>query len=116
MANNSTRVYGSLNFSVLLKLAKEGHASFRKVDTKNGPQIFFDYTMWLNEEPNNFGHHASFQIAFPKDMVEKAKQLQQPLDKIYFGNGIKAAGGSTGEPLTSGDSSVADVNDDDLPF
>lgn len=102
MAN--TLISGSLCLTDLVEKAKAGHSAF--VRGKNG-KVYVNITQWLNEEPDQYGNHTSYQLNSHKDKREQE-------GKTYIGNGkVMQIGG--GEAVQPG---AADLNNalDDLPF
>ena len=97
----SKLLYGSLDFSKLLELAKAGNKAFSKAD--NG-KIYLNLNVWINDEKDNYGNDASIQTSF-KDAVKE--------DKIYFGN-LKISEQKPPEPLA--ENSLEIPESDDLPF
>lgn len=93
---------GSICLSDLIEKAKEKHSAFSK--GKNG-KIYINVTCWINEEPNQFGQHASL-------LLNSSKEKKEQEGKFYIGNMKKSEQGGT-EPV-----SESDVNDlgSDLPF
>jgi hypothetical protein len=70
----SKLLYGSIDFSKLLELAKAGNKAFSKA--KNG-KIYLNLNVWLNDEKDQYGNDASLQTTF-KDATKE--------EKNYFGN------------------------------
>lgn len=97
----SKLLYGSIDFSKLLELAKSGDKSFSKAD--NG-KIYCNLNVWINDEKDKFGNDASIQTNF-KDATKE--------EKIYFGN-LKVSEQKAPEPLQQNSSEIPD--DSDLPF
>lgn len=97
----SKLLYGSIDFSKLLELAKSGDKSFSKAD--NG-KIYCNLNVWINDEKDKFGNDASIQTNF-KDATKE--------EKIYFGN-LKVSEQKSPEPLQQNSSEIPD--DSDLPF
>lgn len=110
---------GSINFSKLLEKVKEGHSAFSK-SAKDG-NVYFNFGLWVNDEPNEFGQHCSLNLNSSKEMKEKE-------GKVYFGNAKKI---ETNQPVKNSDVNVdlSNVpvrqsanqntitdNPDDLPF
>lgn len=109
MANNALLINGSLCLTDIVEKAKAGHSAFTK--GKNG-KIYFNFTEWVNETPNEFGQHSSYQLNSTKE--KKADELAQ-YGKCYIGNGKKSEGGG-GEPPSTNDVADATAGLDDLPF
>ena len=97
----SKLLYGSIDFSKLLELAKSGDKSFSKAD--NG-KIYCNLNVWINDEKDKFGNDASIQTNF-KDATKE--------EKIYFGN-LKVSEQKAPEPLHQNSPEIPD--DSDLPF
>lgn len=97
----SQLLYGSIDFSKLLELAKAGNKAFTKA--ANG-KIYCNLNVWINDQPDQYGNDASIQTNF-KDATKD--------DRIYFGNMKKSTAGG-GEQLEAGDNSIP--SGDDLPF
>lgn len=96
----SQLLYGSLDFSKLLELAKAGNKAFSRAE--NG-KIYMNLNVWINDEKDKFGNSASMQTTF-KDSVKE--------EKIYFGN-LKLSEQQT-KPLEENNSSIP--NAEDLSF
>lgn len=97
----SKLLYGSIDFSKLLELAKAGNPAFKKAE--NG-KIYLNLNVWLNDEKDKYGNDASIQTSFkdaPKD------------DKHYFGN-LKFSEFKEAEPLEPENEDIP--TEDDLPF
>lgn len=93
---------GSVCLTDIIDKAKEKHSAFAK--GKNG-KIYFNVTCWVNDEPNQFGQHASL-------LLNSSKEKKDDEGKVYIGNMKKSEQGGA-EPVSG-----ADVNDlsQDLPF
>lgn len=96
----SQMLYGSLDFSKLLELAKKGDKAFTKHE--NG-KIYLNVKAWINDEKDQFGNDASIQTAF-KDATKE--------ERIYFGN-LKISE-PIQKPLEEGSPEIPD--EDSLPF
>lgn len=94
---------GSLCFTDILAKAKEGHSAFSKA--KNG-KIYFNVTVWHNEETDKYGNDSSIMLNSHKDKREYE-------GKCYIGNLKMQASGAAQEQVKDSDISV---NEDDLPF
>lgn len=94
---------GSLCFTDILAKAKEGHSAFSKA--QNG-KIYFNVTVWHNEETDKYGNDSSIMLNSHKDKREQE-------GKVYIGNLKMQASGAAQEQVKSSD---IGVNDDDLPF
>lgn len=94
-------LYGSIDFSKLLELAKAGNKAFSKAE--NG-KIYLNINVWINDEKDQYGNNASIQSNF-KDATKE--------EKIYFGN-LKLSEKKEPEPLQAGSSDIPDA--DDLAF
>ena len=97
----SKLLFGSLDFSKLLELAKAGNKAFSKA--ANG-KIYLNLNVWINDEKDNYGNDASVQIAF-KDATKE--------EKIYCGN-FKISEQQAPKPLEEGSADIPEA--DDLPF
>lgn len=97
----SKLLYGSLDFSKLLELAKAGNKAFSKAS--NG-KIYLNLNVWINDEKDNYGNDASIQTTFKEATKE---------EKIYFGN-LKISEQKPPEPLA--ENSVEIPDETDLPF
>lgn len=93
-------LYGSLDFTKLLELAKKGDKSFSKHE--NG-RIYLNVKAWINDEKDQFGNDASIQTSF-KDAAKE--------ERIYFGN-LKISE-KTQKPLEEGSNDIPEP--DNLPF
>ena len=97
----SQLLYGSIDFSKLLELAKQGNKAFSK--GTNG-KIYLNLNVWINDEVDQFGNNASLQTTFKDSKKE---------DKIYFGN-LKISEKKEPEQLQENSNEIPDI--DDLPF
>lgn len=96
----SQLLYGSLDFSKLLELAKAGNKAFSKAE--NG-KIYLNLNVWVNDEKDQYGNSASMQTSF-KDAAKE--------EKVYFGN-LKLSD-NTPKPIEAGSTEIPD--EQDLPF
>lgn len=97
----SKLMYGSIDFSKLLELAKKGDKAFSRAS--NG-KLYLNLNVWVNDEKDQFGNDASIQTSF-KDATKE--------EKHYFGNlKISEYNGTTN--LEENSSEIPD--DSDLPF
>lgn len=94
----STLITASICLTDLVAQAKAGHSAF--VRGKNG-KIYVNITEWVNDEPDQFGNHASF-------LLNSTQEKRDSEGKIYIGNGkVKSSGG---------DSKPAEVKKDEIDF
>ena len=98
----SERLFGSICLTDLMDRAKQGHSAFSRA--KNG-KIYLNFTQWVNDEPDPFGNHASFQLSSKMDKKETE-------GKVYFGNAKKSEAPANEAPITA--QSMPSLND--LPF
>lgn len=96
----SQLLYGSIDFSKLLELAKKGDKAFSKHE--NG-KIYLNVKVWINDEKDQFGNDASIQTSF-KDASKE--------ERHYFGN-MKLSE-PTQQPIQEGSDEIPEI--DDLPF
>ena len=97
----SKLLFGSLDFSKLLELAKAGNKAFSKA--ANG-KIYLNLNVWINDEKDNYANDASIQTTF-KDSTKE--------EKIYFGT-LKISEQKPPEPLAENSAEIPDETD--LPF
>ena len=97
----SKLMYGSLDFTKLLELAKAGNKAFSKA--ANG-KIYLNLNVWINDEKDQFGNDASIQTSF-KDATKE--------EWHYFGN-LKVSEFTEPKPLEENNAEIPDS--DDLPF
>lgn len=83
----SQLLFGSVDFSKLLELAKSGNKAFSKA--ANG-KIYLNLNVWVNDEEDQYGNSASIQTNF---------KAAQKTDRVYIGNFKK--GSSDGSPVSS---------------
>lgn len=114
----STLLNGSICLTDLIAQAKAGHSAFTKA--KNG-KIYFNFSQWVNEEPDQYKNHSSLLLNSTKDMRDAE-------GKIYIGNAKKSE--FTPDPVSEDDRnnldddfsnvqerpSVSPDDDDDVPF
>lgn len=95
MANS---MYGSIDFTKLIEMAKSGHKAFTKAESG---KIYLNVRVWVNDEADTYGNIASLQANFKGAEKE---------DRFYFGN-LKE---STPIDQTVSPNDIPDV--DDLDF
>lgn len=109
----SQLINASIDVSLLLDMINKAHTAANR-STKNG-KVYVNLSIWINDEPDKFGDHASIQLNSAKDGVAKdrlinpAKKDGTPSDKCFIGRGKKAdfgnaqlkPGESTGLALNS---------------
>ena len=95
---------GSICLTDILESAKKKHSAFSK---GNNGKIYFNVSIWLNEEKDKFGNSMSLQLYSKKDIREKE-------GKVYIGNAKKSE--LSEAPISNND--LEDLNSvvDDLPF
>lgn len=58
------RFYGSIDYSLIVKLAKEGHSAVGRVTKKDGStKVCIDVTAWVNDEPDKFGNKMQITVS-----------------------------------------------------
>lgn len=84
----------SLDMTVLVEMAHKGHSAFNI--GKNG-KTYCNVQVWVNDEPDKFGDHASLQLNSAKGMAETDRKLHpinpkdnQPGKVCYVGRGKKS--------------------------
>lgn len=97
----SKLLYGSIDFTKLLELAKAGNKAFSKA--QNG-KIYLNVNVWINDEKDNYGNDASIQTTF-KDSTKE--------EKVYCGN-LKLSEQKAPEVLIENSDEIPEA--DDLPF
>lgn len=95
--------FGSIDLTVMLEAAKKKHSAYKRAGRKK--HVYGNITLWLNEEPDNFGYAISMKLN---------PELNTKDESIYIGN-LKEHLFMRGESLTDKDVSALQ-NDDDLPF
>lgn len=95
---------GSINLSELMDNAKKGHSAFIRAESG---KIYVNVKMWVNEEPNQYGKHASIQL--------NPKQDTQDLS-VYIAN-FKLQDKKEPEQVTAQEmQTITNDFEDDLPF
>jgi len=94
-------LYGSIDFSKLLELAKAGNKAFSKAE--NG-KIYLNLNVWINDTKDQYGNDASIQTYFKEASKE---------DRFYFGN-LKVSEQKSPSPLEENDTDIPGPYD--LPF
>lgn len=97
----SKLLYGSIDFTKLIELAKAGNKAFSKA--KNG-KIYLNVNVWINDEKDNYGNDASIQTTF-KDSTKE--------EKVYCGS-LKLSEQKAPEVLIENSDEIPEA--DDLPF
>jgi hypothetical protein len=100
----STLLTGSICLTDLIEKAKQKHSAFSKA---NNGKIYFNFSQWINDEPDNYGNHSSIRLNSKKDQAEAE-------GKVYIGNAKKYEQKEP-EPISSQDAASL-PKDDDLPF
>lgn len=95
---------GSLCLTDILAKAKEGHSAFSRA--QNG-KVYFNITVWHNEETDKYGNDSSVMLNSHKDKREQE-------GKVYVGN-LKLQGTSPAQEQTKPAAFTQDMGDD-LPF
>lgn len=102
--SNSKLMVGSICLTDLNNLARAGNKAFTK--GKNG-KIYCNVNVWIKEEADQYGNHASVQTIF-KDAAKE--------DKSYIGNlKFLEQQNIAPQPITDADFPAIPA-DDDLPF
>ena len=97
----SKLLYGSIDFTKLLELAKAGNKAFSRA--QNG-KIYCNLNVWINDEKDQYGNDASIQTTF-KDSTKE--------EKIYVGN-LKVSEFNAPQSLQENSNDIPEH--DDLPF
>lgn len=97
----SKLLYGSVDFSKLLEMAKSGNKAFSKA--QNG-KIYLNLNVWINDEKDQYGNDASIQTNFKEATKE---------EKVYVGN-LKISEFKEPESLEENSNEIPD--EDNLPF
>lgn len=98
--------YGSIDVTTLLAQANLPHSAFVRAGKQK--KVFAQVTVWVNEEPDQYGNSASIKLN-SKD-AETAK-LE---GNIYLGN-LKKSEAKAPEQLQAGSADIPQ-DDSDLPF
>jgi hypothetical protein len=84
----------SLDMTLLVEMAHKGHSAYNV--GKNG-KTYANVQVWVNDEPDKFGDHASIQLNSAKDMGPKDELLNPknpttgvPGKRCYVGRGKKS--------------------------
>lgn len=95
---------GSINFTELMNAAKAANTAFSR--SEKNKQVYANVTLWINDEPDQYGNTVSLQLNPKRDTPDK---------KIYFGNfkGELSANKKKPDYEQLPDSKS---DDDDLPF
>jgi len=98
--------YGSIDVTTLLKQANLPHSAFVRAGKEN--KAFAQITVWVNEEPDQYGNSVSIKLQSKNAETAKLE------GNIYLGN-LKKSEAKAPEALEAG---AADIPQDtsDLPF
>jgi hypothetical protein len=89
-------INASICVTELIELANKQHSAFSR--SQKNQKVYCNVTIWVNDEPDQYGNDASIQLNSSKDGAEKDKALLPPGKKnFYLGNGKK--GNLGGAPL-----------------
>jgi hypothetical protein len=87
----SQLINASIDLTLILEMAHKGHSAFNV--GKNG-KTYCNVQIWINEEADKFGDHASIQLNSAKDMGDKDQSLHplnpkdgKPGKRCYVGRG-----------------------------
>jgi hypothetical protein len=98
-------INASIDVSLLEEMFKKRHSSFNR-SSKN-QRMYVNLSIWVNDEPDKFGDHASIQLNSSKDGLENDRKINppkkdgSPSDRCYIGRGKKADFGA--QPLNQSD-------------
>ena len=95
---------GSICLSELNEQAKKAHSAFSRSDKNQN--IYVNVKVWINDEADRYGNHASVQLNPKKDMET---------ENIYIGH-LKNIERKEPEPLKQDEVAKEIPIDDDLPF
>ena len=97
--------YGSIDFTTLLAQAKLPHSAFVRAGKQN--KMFAQITVWVNEEPDQYGNSVSIKLNSKDAEMAKAE------GNIYIAN-LKKSEAKAPEPLEQNSAEIPE--DDDMPF
>lgn len=101
----STLINGSLCLTDLIDQAQKAHSAFTR--GKNG-KVYVNITQWVNDEADQFGNDASFQL-------NSSKEKKETEGKVYIGNGKKSTG-TQAAPVPAAQQTAMAGSLDNLPF
>ena len=101
----SILINGSLCLTDLIEQAQKAHSAFTR--GKNG-KVYVNITQWLNDEADQYGNDASFQL-------NSSKEKRETEGKVYIGNGKKSIGAQT-TPIAAAEQTAMAGSLDNLPF
>ena len=101
---NGKLMTGSICLSDLNEYAKKAHSAFSR--SEKNKKIYVAVKVWVNEEADQHGNHASVQLN-PKQNMET--------EKVYIGN-LKNLAPKEPAPLKEEEVKDEIPIDDDLPF
>lgn len=102
-------INASIDVTLLLEMAQKKHTAFNR-SAKN-QHVYANLSIWVNDEPDQYGDHASIQLNSAKDGVAKDKLINpKQKEKCYIGRGKKANFGP--QPLAAGESTGLPANTD----
>jgi hypothetical protein len=88
----SQLINASLDLSLIIEMAHKRHSAFN-VGKQNG-KTYVNVQIWINDEPDKFGDHASIQLNSAKDMGAQDALLHpinpkdgKPGKRCYVGRG-----------------------------
>lgn len=95
----------SLCLTDILSAAKAGHTAFSRSDKNQ--KVYFNVSIWDNDEKNKFGQDVSIQLSPKKDTDS---------ERLYIGNGEKQEYTPAVTTNTPEAPVVPEGEGDDLPF
>jgi hypothetical protein len=99
-------INASIDVSMLEEMFKKRHSAFNR--SQKNQKMYVNLSIWVNDDPDKFGDHASIQLNSSKDGLEADKKINppkkdgSPSERCYIGRGKKADFGA--QPLNSNDS------------
>lgn len=100
-------INASIDVTTLGELINKGHSAFSR--SQKNQRVYCNVTIWINDDADQFGNHASIQLNSSKDGAEKDRALLPAGKKnFYIGNGKKGNLGGA-HPLEQGGNPLAAV-------
>lgn len=97
----SQLINASIDLTLLYEMAQKGHSSIRRSDKNQ--HVYANMSIWVNDEPDQYGNHASISLNSAKDHKDKDKAINpKGKDNCYIGSGKKAERKEP-EPLKQGE-------------
>lgn len=107
MAGKSQSYWGSIDLTTILRQAALPHSAFIRAGKEN--KAFINVTVWVNEEPDQYGNSISIKLK------SRDEELQKAEGNVYIAN-LKKSEAKPAAPLEADAADIPGADNDGLPF